>query len=61
MDLREELAARVRERGVRVEDRLALLQALVSEPNGAADLMRRRELLLEAVRAAVRRVRESLP
>jgi hypothetical protein len=61
VDLREDLEARIRERGVRVEERLALLRALVSEQNGAADIARRREALLEAVRAATRRVRESLP
>jgi hypothetical protein len=57
VDLQEELEARVRERGVRVEERLALLQALVSDPNGALELVARREALLDAVGAAARRVR----
>jgi hypothetical protein len=61
VDLAEDLEARVRERGVRVEERLALLRALLAETSGAAGLTGRREALLEAVRAAARRVRESLP
>ena len=52
MDLWEDLEQRVRERGVRVDERLALLQML----RAGEDLAPRREALRRAVREAARRL-----
>ena len=57
----QELEVRVRSRGVRVEERVALLATLLAESDEPTGPLARREELLEAVRAAARKVREALP
>lgn len=57
----QELEVRIRSRGVRVEERVALLATLLAELGEPFGLLERREELLEAVRAAARKVREALP
>lgn len=57
----QELEVRVRSRGVRVEERVALLATLLAESGEPTGPLARREELLEAVRAAARKVREALP
>jgi hypothetical protein len=52
MDLWEDLEQRIRERGVRVDERLALLGTL----QAGEDLASRREALRRAVRAAADRL-----
>ena len=59
--IRQDLELRVRSRGVRVEERVALLATLLTEPGEPTGPLDRREQLLEAVRAAARKVREALP
>jgi len=59
--MREDLEPRIRSRGLRVEERLALLATLLTEPGEPTGPLDRREQLLEAVRAAARKVREALP
>ncbi len=61
MDLKDDLEARIRARGFRVEERLALLAALVGGRDEAIDPLQRGQALLDAVRAAARNVRKSLP
>jgi hypothetical protein len=53
----EEIERRVRERGVRVPERLALLAHLRGGDDGAERLARRREEGLEALRRAAAAVR----
>ena len=50
--MREDLEPRIRSRGLRVEERLALLATLLTEPGEPTGPLDRREQLLEAVRAA---------
>ena len=61
MDLKDDLEVRIRARGFRVDERIALLAALVGGRDEAIDPLQRGEELLQAVRAAARKVRESLP
>jgi hypothetical protein len=62
MTHREEIERRIRERGVRVEERLELLDRVLESDGGAAEarLRERREQLLAAVRGAAGKVREAL-
>ena len=59
--IKQDLELRVRSRGVRVEERVALLATLLAESGEPTGPLERREELLEAVRAAARKVREALP
>jgi len=58
MDLWEDLERRIRERGVRIDERLALLALLRSGEEDA--LTARRSVLLDATRKAARRVRDEM-
>jgi hypothetical protein len=58
MDGREDLERRVAGRGVRVEERLALLKVL-AQADAEKELGARREALLEAVRRAGEKLRGS--
>lgn len=60
MSFWEALEQRVRERGVRVEERLALIDHL-RRADGEASLAQERQRLLRGVDEAARRVREALP
>jgi len=59
MSITTELEARVRERGVRLEERLAVLR-LLAESDGEEKLRRRVAELEQRIREAARRVREAL-
>jgi hypothetical protein len=56
MEAREDLERRIRERGVRVEERLALLE-LLTRADGEDELAERREALLERARKAGEKLR----
>lgn len=63
MSLREELERRIRERGVRVDQRLELLRLVLGgEGNavGASAVDGKCNALLEAARQAARRLREAI-
>jgi hypothetical protein len=58
MDYVQDLERRIRERGVRVEERLELLRLLAAGSEGLETLVARRRRLAEAVRAAGEALRE---
>ena len=61
MTIEKELEARVRERGVRVEERMALLRLLAEDGDPGAERLRRRIAELEErIRAAAGKVRGAL-
>lgn len=60
MNSLEDLERRVRERGVRVEERLALVRLLARE-DAARELGRRQEELLAEVRRAAAELRREAP
>jgi len=57
--LQEDLEERIRSRGVRVDERLALLRTL-EEPEGADEIRRRIESLKQRMEAAASKVRGAL-
>ena len=57
--LSADLQDRIRARGVRVDERLALLRAL-AEPEGPEELRRRIETLKQRMESAASKVREAL-
>lgn len=61
MTITTELEARVRERGVRVEERLALLRLMTEDGDHGAEQLRRRIAELEQrIREAARKVQGAL-
>ncbi len=58
MEYVEDLEQRIRERGVRVEERLELLRLLIAGPEGLQALEDRRRDLAEAVQSAAQRLRD---
>jgi len=58
-NLSADLEDRIRARGVRVDERLALLRAL-AEPEGPDELRRRIEILKQRMESAASKVREAL-